>query len=37
MIKEIQQITRGRATSDGAGVKMTRLIGNSEIDLLDPF
>jgi hypothetical protein len=37
MIKEIQQITRGKATSDGAGVKMTRLIGNSEIDLLDPF
>lgn len=37
MIKELQLITRGRATSDGAGVKMTRLIGTSEIDLLDPF
>lgn len=37
MIKEIQLITRGRPTSDGAGVKMTRLIGTSEIDLLDPF
>ncbi len=37
MIKEIQLISRGRPTSDGAGVKMTRLIGTSEIDLLDPF
>ena len=37
MIKEIQLITRGRPTSDGAGVKMTRLIGTSEIGLLDPF
>jgi len=37
MIKEVQQITRGTLTSDGAGVKMTRLIGTSEVSLLDPF
>jgi redox-sensitive bicupin YhaK (pirin superfamily) len=37
MIKEIQQITRGTPTSDGAGVKMTRLIGTSETPMLDPF
>ena len=37
MIKEIQQITRGMPTSDGAGVKMTRLIGTPEIDMLNPF
>jgi len=37
MIKEVQQITRGTPTSDGAGVKMIRLIGTSDVPLLDPF
>jgi quercetin 2,3-dioxygenase len=28
---------RGRPTSDGAGVKLTRVIGTPELDQLDPF
>lgn len=28
---------RGRPASDGAGVKLTRVIGSPELDLLDPF
>ena len=28
---------RGRPASDGAGVKLTRVIGTPELDLLDPF
>jgi redox-sensitive bicupin YhaK (pirin superfamily) len=28
---------RGRPTSDGAGVRLTRLIGTPELDMLDPF
>ncbi len=28
---------RGRPASDGAGVKLTRVIGSSELDSLDPF
>ncbi len=28
---------RGRPTSDGAGVKLTRVIGTPELDMLDPF
>jgi len=28
---------RGMPTSDGAGVKLTRLIGSPELDMLDPF
>ena len=28
---------RGRAASDGAGVKLTRVIGSPELDMLDPF
>ena len=27
----------GTATADGAGVKLTRLIGTAELDMLDPF
>ena len=37
MIKEIQHISKGMPTSDVAGVKMNRLIGTPEIDMLDPF
>ena len=28
---------RGMAASDGAGVKMTRVIGSPQLDMLDPF
>jgi redox-sensitive bicupin YhaK (pirin superfamily) len=28
---------RGRPASDGAGVKLTRVIGSPELDMLDPF
>jgi redox-sensitive bicupin YhaK (pirin superfamily) len=28
---------RGRPTSDGAGVKLTRVIGTPDLDMLDPF
>ena len=28
---------RGRPTSDGAGVKLTRVIGTPQLDMLDPF
>ena len=28
---------RGRAASDGAGVKLTRVIGGPELPELDPF
>jgi redox-sensitive bicupin YhaK (pirin superfamily) len=28
---------RGMPTSDGAGVKLTRVIGTSQLDMLDPF
>jgi len=33
----ILRTVRGRATSDGAGVKLTRVIGGSELPDLDPF
>lgn len=35
--KEIQSITQGMPTSDGAGVKLTRLVGSPDLSLLDPF
>ncbi|MDX1795471.1 MAG: pirin family protein [Hydrogenovibrio sp.] len=35
--KEVRTISKGMPTSDGAGVKLTRMIGNPEIDFLDPF
>src|SRR6204780_4118518 len=34
---KIKRIVRGTATSDGAGVSLTRLIGGSELPDLDPF
>ncbi|WOH38906.1 pirin family protein [Thalassotalea fonticola] len=36
-IKELQYSTPGIATSDGAGVNMTRIIGSPELNMLDPF
>ena len=31
------RVVRGQPTSDGAGVKLTRVIGQRELDMLDPF
>jgi len=33
----VSQKTKGVATSDGAGVHLTRMIGNQELNSLDPF
>lgn len=35
--RKLAQITRGMPTSDGAGVKLTRLLGTPELRALDPF
>jgi len=35
--RRVKQIVRGRATSDGAGVRLTRVIGSAELPDLDPF
>ncbi|WP_448211249.1 pirin family protein [Colwellia sp. MEBiC06753] len=35
--KELRHITLGQPASDGAGVKLTRLIGSHEVNFLDPF
>ncbi len=35
--RKLAQITRGMPTSDGAGVKLTRLLGTPELQALDPF
>ncbi len=36
-LRHVQRIVRGRPTSDGAGVKLTRVIGQPGLDMLDPF
>ena len=35
--RRVAQVVRGQATSDGAGVKLTRVIGQRALDMLDPF
>jgi quercetin 2,3-dioxygenase len=35
--RRVQRIVRGRPASDGAGVKLTRVIGQPDLDMLDPF
>lgn len=35
--RRVARVVRGTATSDGAGVKLTRVIGQRELDMLDPF
>jgi quercetin 2,3-dioxygenase len=35
--RQVAQVVRGRPTSDGAGVKLTRVIGQPGLDMLDPF
>jgi len=36
-LRQITRVVRGRPTSDGAGVKLTRVIGQPALDMLDPF
>lgn len=36
-IRELQTLTSGIPTTDGEGVKMTRVIGTPELNVLDPF
>ncbi|MFZ4523708.1 MAG: pirin family protein [Bacteroidales bacterium] len=36
-IRKIDRIIKGQATSDGAGVKLTRILGHNTMDILDPF
>lgn len=36
-IRPLDRIVRGRAASDGAGVKLTRLIGQPDLQMADPF
>ena len=36
-MREVTQTIRGQATSDGAGVKLTRVIGGASLPDLDPF
>ncbi len=35
--REIWNVTRGQRASDGDGVKLTRIIGTPELNMLDPF
>jgi redox-sensitive bicupin YhaK (pirin superfamily) len=35
--RKIAQIIEGQATSDGAGVKLKRILGTAELNQLDPF
>lgn len=36
-VRELISVTKGFPASDGAGVKLTRLIGSPELSMLDPF
>ena len=36
-IREVVSTTAGQPATDGAGVNMTRIIGNQELNMLDPF
>jgi hypothetical protein len=35
--RTVERLVEGQATSDGAGVRLTRVIGSSALDHLDPF
>ena len=35
--RRVANVVRGQPTSDGAGVKLTRVIGQRDLDMLDPF
>ena len=36
-VRSIEKIIRGQDTSDGAGVKLKRILGSPELNMLDPF
>lgn len=36
-LRHVTRIINGRETSDGAGVRLRRIIGSPELDMLDPF
>ena len=36
-LREVQQLSRGERATDGDGVKLTRIIGTQELNMLDPF
>ena len=36
-LREVVKTVRGQATSDGAGVRLSRVIGTFQLDSLDPF
>jgi len=36
-IRKVTQVIEGQATSDGAGVKLKRILGTEELNQLDPF
>ncbi len=36
-LRKINKVIKGLSTSDGAGVKLTRIIGSSDLNMLDPF
>jgi quercetin 2,3-dioxygenase len=35
--RRVARVVRGQPTSDGAGVKLTRVIGQRDLEMLDPF
>lgn len=35
--RRVARVVRGQPASDGAGVKLTRVIGQPDLDMLDPF
>lgn len=35
--RSVKQVVKGMKTTDGAGVKLTRIIGGMELNMLDPF
>jgi redox-sensitive bicupin YhaK (pirin superfamily) len=36
-LRRAKRVVRGRDTSDGAGVRLKRVIGSPELDHVDPF
>ncbi|MDX2419141.1 MAG: pirin family protein [Xanthomonadales bacterium] len=37
IVRELRSMTAGMPATDGAGVRMTRIIGTQELNVLDPF
>lgn len=35
--RRVSFLTQGQAAMDGAGVRLTRIIGNQQLKMLDPF